>query len=98
MLIRKKPIRALGTVVEGYEEHALRIKKVKGVGFHGDAKRHHVLIKTITIYVPSKTGTNAFWHDNENEAVSQVYSSIMTLCNRDNTFKRALMAKLTNIS
>ncbi|KAI2500755.1 hypothetical protein MHU86_13734 [Fragilaria crotonensis] len=58
-----------GTVVKGYEEHVLRIKKVDGMGFLGDAKKH-VLIKTMTIHVASKAGKYAAWHDMENEALS----------------------------
>lgn len=55
------------TVVEGYKEHDLSIKKVKSLGFLGDAKKRF-LAKTIN--VPPKTGTYAAWHDAENEAAS----------------------------
>ena len=40
----------IGTVVEGFEESVLRIRKVPGEGFLGDAKKH-VLIKAMTIQV-----------------------------------------------
>jgi hypothetical protein len=49
-----------GTVVEGYE-HVLRIKKVEGMGFLGDAKKH-VLITSMTIQVP-RDGRYVEWHD-----------------------------------
>ena len=49
-----------GTVVEGYE-HVLRIRKVEGMGFLGDAKRH-VLIKSMTIQVPQGDDYED-WHD-----------------------------------
>jgi hypothetical protein len=57
-----------GTVVAGYEEHVLRITKVEGMGFLGDAKKH-VLIKAMTIHVPTKTGTYVEWHDKETEVI-----------------------------
>jgi cyclophilin family peptidyl-prolyl cis-trans isomerase len=47
-----------GTVVEGYE-HVLRIKKVPGTGFLGDAKKH-VIIKNMTIQVP-RNGAYETW-------------------------------------
>lgn len=37
------------------------------MGFLGDAKKH-VLIKSMTIHVPTKTGTYVVWHEKEKEA------------------------------
>jgi cyclophilin family peptidyl-prolyl cis-trans isomerase len=54
-----------GTVVEGWD-HVLRIRKVEGEGFLGDAKKH-VLIKSMTIQVPSSGDSDTYvtWHDTE---------------------------------
>lgn len=52
-----------GRVVEGYE-HVLRIRKVQGNGFLGDAKKH-VLITSMTIQVARGDGTYETWHDTE---------------------------------
>ena len=51
-----------GTVIEGYDQHVLRIRKVEGMGFLGDAKKH-VLIKSMTIQVPGESGNYELWHD-----------------------------------
>ena len=51
-----------GTIVEGYEEHVLRITKVDGHEFIGDAKKH-VLIKSMTIHVPTKDGSYVVWRE-----------------------------------
>ena len=55
----------LRTVEEAYEEHVLSIKKVEGMGFLGDAKKH-VLIETVNIHVPSNMETYAARNDMEN--------------------------------
>jgi hypothetical protein len=54
-----------GTIIEGWD-HVLRIRKVQGEGFLGDAKKH-VLIKSMTIQVPSSGDPDTYvtWHDTE---------------------------------
>ena len=57
---------AIGRVIEGYEESVLRITKVQGQGFLGDAKKH-VLIKAMTILVPAGSDSDNYipWSDPE---------------------------------
>jgi cyclophilin family peptidyl-prolyl cis-trans isomerase len=60
-----------GRVVEGYE-HVLRIKKVEGMGFLGDAKKH-VLITRMTIQVPQRDGTYADWQEDPSQQVAKAF-------------------------
>eukprot|EP00545_Synedropsis_sp_CCMP1620_P000811 CAMPEP_0119014516 /NCGR_PEP_ID=MMETSP1176-20130426/9874_1 /TAXON_ID=265551 /ORGANISM="Synedropsis recta cf, Strain CCMP1620" /LENGTH=308 /DNA_ID=CAMNT_0006967707 /DNA_START=123 /DNA_END=1049 /DNA_ORIENTATION=+ len=59
-----------GTVVEGWEDSVLRITKVQGNGFLGDAKKH-VLIKSMTVQVPDSSGNYVVWHDAEASTIPE---------------------------
>lgn len=52
-----------GTIIDGWDS-VMRITKVQGDGFLGDAKKH-VLIKSMTIQVPIEAGSDVYevWHE-----------------------------------